>query len=69
VTGDDGTYFVTALHAGTLHAGRRVAGFKKYSRSGIRLDLGRTTTLDLPLESRRPDGDGDGHRGHDRWWT
>src|SRR6185436_11417367 len=50
VTGDDGTYFVTALSPGTYTLVAESPGFKKYSRSGIRLDLGRTTTLDLPLE-------------------
>jgi hypothetical protein len=50
VTGDDGAYFVTALPPGTYTLVAESPGFKKYSRAGIRLDLGRTTTLDLPLE-------------------
>ena len=50
VAGDDGTYFVTALSPGLYSLAAEAPGFKKYSRAGIRLDLGRTTTLDLPLE-------------------
>jgi hypothetical protein len=50
VTGNDGTYFVTALTPGVYTLVAESPGFKKYSRSDIRLDLGRTTTLDLPLE-------------------
>jgi hypothetical protein len=49
-TGDDGAYFVTALAPGLYTLVAESPGFKKYSRSDIRLDLGRTTTLDLPLE-------------------
>ena len=50
VTGDDGAYFVTALSPGLYTLVAESPGFKKYSRSGIQLDLGRTTTLDLPLD-------------------
>jgi len=50
VTTDDGAYFVTALPPGVYTLVAESPGFKKYSRAGIRLDLGRTTTLDLPLE-------------------
>ncbi|HET9271565.1 MAG TPA: TonB-dependent receptor [Vicinamibacterales bacterium] len=50
VTGDDGAYFVTALSPGLYTLVAESPGFKKYSRADIRLDLGRTTTLDLPLE-------------------
>ena len=35
---------------GTYTLVAEARGFKKYTRAGIRLDLGRTTTLDLPLE-------------------
>ena len=43
-------YFVTALSPGLYTLVAEAPGFKKYTRAGIRLDLGRTTTLDLPLE-------------------
>jgi len=49
-SGEDGTYFMTALTPGIYSLVAESPGFKKYSRSGIRLDLGRTTTLDLSLE-------------------
>jgi len=50
VAGDDGSYFVTALSPGLYTLVAEAPGFKKYTRAGIRLDLGHTTTLDLSLE-------------------
>jgi len=46
----DGTYFATALAPGMYSIAAELTGFKKYMRSDVRLDLGRTTTLDLALE-------------------
>ncbi len=50
VSNGDGTYFATALAPGTYSIAAELTGFKKYMRSDVRLDLGRTTTLDLALE-------------------
>ena len=50
VSNQDGTYFATALAPGTYAIAAELTGFKKYMRSDVRLDLGRTTTLDLALE-------------------
>ena len=47
---EDGTYFVTALAPGTYSIVAELSGFKKYNRADVRLDLGKTTSLDLPLE-------------------
>src|SRR4051794_1698643 len=47
---EDGTYFVPALAPGTYGIVAELSGFKKYSRADVRLDLGRTTSLDLQLE-------------------
>jgi len=45
----DGTYFMTALAPGVYTLDAELSGFTKYSRKDIRLDLGRTTTLDVQL--------------------
>ena len=50
VSNADGIYFITALTPGTYSITAELSGFKKYSRTDVRLDLGHTTTLDLPLE-------------------
>jgi len=50
VSNTDGTYFATALAPGMYSIAAELTGFKKYMRSDIRLDLGRTTTLDVALE-------------------
>ncbi|HEY3159557.1 MAG TPA: carboxypeptidase regulatory-like domain-containing protein [Vicinamibacterales bacterium] len=50
VSNGDGTYFATALAPGMYSIAAELTGFKKYMRSDVRLDLGRTTTLDLALE-------------------
>jgi hypothetical protein len=50
VSNQDGTYFVTALAPGMYAIAAELSGFKKYMRSDVRLDLGKTTTLDLDLQ-------------------
>src|ERR1041384_3769344 len=50
VSNGDGTYFATALAPGIYSIAAELTGFKKYMRPDVRLDLGRTTTLDLALE-------------------
>jgi len=45
----DGSYFITAIPPGTYTLAAELSGFAKYSRKGVRLDLGRTTTLEIPL--------------------
>ena len=50
VSNGDGTYFATALAPGIYSIAAELTGFKKYMRTDVRLDLGRTTTLDLALE-------------------
>ncbi|HEX6740106.1 MAG TPA: TonB-dependent receptor [Vicinamibacteria bacterium] len=48
--GADGTYFVTGLTPGTYEITAELTGFKKYSRKNIRLEIGKTASLDLRLE-------------------
>src|SRR4030095_2841660 len=50
VTNGDGTYFITAISPGIYSIDAELSGFKKYSRRDLRLDLGKTTTLDLTLD-------------------
>src|SRR4029453_11940677 len=49
VTNADGSYFLTAVPPGTYTLAAELSGFQKYSRRGVRLDLGRTTTLEVQL--------------------
>ena len=49
----DGTYFITAISPGIYTLEAELSGFAKYSRTDVRLDLGRTTTLDVQAQRRR----------------
>jgi hypothetical protein len=48
-SGADGSYFLTGITPGTYELTAELAGFKKVSRPDVRLEIGRTTTLDLAL--------------------
>ena len=45
----DGTYFITAVPPGLYALEATLPGFAKYLRRDVRLDLGRTATLDVQL--------------------
>src|SRR5215204_3000415 len=45
----DGAYFMTAIAPGSYTLEAELSGFQKYSRKGVRLDLGRTATLEVQL--------------------
>jgi len=49
VSNADGTYFITAVSPGMYSLQAELSGFSKYNRKDVRLDLGRTTTLDVQL--------------------
>jgi hypothetical protein len=49
VSNADGSYFVTAIPPGMYTLEAELSGFQKYSRKGVRLDLGRTATLEIQL--------------------
>jgi hypothetical protein len=49
VSNTDGTYFLTAIPPGLYELGVELTGFSKYSRRDVRLDLGRTASLDVQL--------------------
>jgi hypothetical protein len=45
----DGSYFITSIAPGIYTLDAELSGFQKYNRKGVRLDLGRTATLDIQL--------------------
>ena len=50
VTNADGTYFVSGIVPGRYAIEAQLQGFKKYSRTEVRLEIGKTTTLDVQLD-------------------
>lgn len=51
----DGTYFAGGLGPGTYELRASLSGFRQYVRPDVRLEVGRTTTIDLRLEVGRID--------------
>ena len=49
VTNTDGTYFVSGIVPGQYEIVAEIQGFKKYNRKDVRLEIGKTTTLDIEL--------------------
>jgi Carboxypeptidase regulatory-like domain/TonB dependent receptor-like, beta-barrel len=49
VSGGDGTYFVSGLVPGVYEVTAELQGFKKLGLKDIRLEIGKTSTLDLQL--------------------
>ena len=50
VTSADGTFFVSGIVPGTYEIAAELQGFKKYTRKDVRLEIGKTATLEVPLE-------------------
>ena len=50
VTNADGTYFIAGLTPGQYEVAAELSGFKRYTQREVRLDLGRTTTMDVRME-------------------
>lgn len=50
VTGGDGTYFLSGVTPGSYTLSAELAGFKKRVQRDVRLEIGKTTTLDLKLD-------------------
>jgi hypothetical protein len=46
----DGTYFVSGIVPGRYEIVAELQGFKKFTRRDIELELGKTATVDVPLE-------------------
>jgi hypothetical protein len=45
----DGTYFVSGIVPGRYEIMAELQGFKKYSRTDVRLEIGKTATLDIDM--------------------
>jgi hypothetical protein len=50
VTSADGSFFMSALTPGTYEVSAQLEGFKRSTLTGIRLEIGRTVSVDLRLE-------------------
>ena len=49
VSNADGTYFVSGIVPGLYEITAELQAFKKYSRKDVRLEVGKTTTIDIEL--------------------
>jgi hypothetical protein len=50
VTGPDGGFFMSALTPGVYELTAQLAGFKKYARKGLRVEVGKTLSVEVALE-------------------
>jgi len=50
VSGGDGSFFMSALTPGIYELSAQLSGFKRYQRSGVRVEVGKTFALDVQLE-------------------
>src|SRR5690606_38327591 len=49
VSGTDGTFIASALIPGTYEVTAELQGFKKFTRRDLRLEVGRTATIDVVM--------------------
>ena len=50
VTGSDGTFLMSGMTPGVYEVTAELSGFKKYTQRDVRLEVGRTTPIDLNFE-------------------
>src|SRR5947199_10647565 len=50
VSGDDGSFFMSALTPGSYEVSGELSGFKKYQRKGVRVEVGKTVSIEIQLE-------------------
>jgi hypothetical protein len=50
VSGPDGSFFMSALTPGSYEISAQLSGFKKYGRKGVRVEVGKTQSIDVQLE-------------------
>jgi hypothetical protein len=55
ISNSDGTYFVSSVVPGTYEISAEMPGFRKYDRKDVRLEIGKTITLDIELAVGRLD--------------
>jgi hypothetical protein len=50
VSGADGSFFMSALTPGSYELSAQLSGFKKYQRGGVRVEVGKTQSIDVQLQ-------------------
>jgi hypothetical protein len=50
VSGADGSFFMSALTPGTYELSAQLPGFKKYQRGNVRVEVGKTQSIDVQLQ-------------------
>ena len=50
VSNQDGTYFISGIVPGFYEISAELQGFRKYSRRDVRLEIGKTSTVDVELQ-------------------
>ena len=50
VSGSDGSFFMSALTPGNYEVGAQLSGFKRYQRGGLRVEVGKTISIDVQLQ-------------------
>jgi hypothetical protein len=50
VSGTDGSFFLSAMTPGLYEVSAELSGFKKYQRAGVRVEVGKTFAIDIPLQ-------------------
>jgi hypothetical protein len=50
VSSDDGSFFMSALTPGSYEVTAQLSGFKKYQRGGVRVEVGKTQSIDIRLD-------------------
>jgi carboxypeptidase family protein/TonB-dependent receptor-like protein len=49
-SGADGSFFMSALTPGSYELSAQLQGFKKYQRGGVRVEVGKTQSIDVQLQ-------------------
>jgi hypothetical protein len=50
VSGADGSFFMSALTPGQYELTAQLSGFKRYQRGGVRVEVGKTQSIDMQLQ-------------------
>jgi len=50
VSGADGSFFMSALTPGNYEVTAQLSGFKRYQRGGVRVEVGKTFSIDIQLQ-------------------
>ena len=50
VSGPDGSFFMSALTPGSYEVTAQLSGFKKYQRGAVRVEVGKTQSIDVQLQ-------------------